>query len=398
MSVKGLIKNELNEMEASTRARQRMLRGFSAPPGSIVLFGGDPLDVNQPRYIADVVHKAILDGYTHYALGGDPEFKEAIADYYQKFGAEISDPRRQVIINSGGSTGIFQSLAAILNQGDEVLIFDPTYSAYPQVIQFLGGKIVRSPMYENDEGYFRPDLEALKEHITEKTKSLIICNPDNPTGCVFRKRELKAVADLAVDHDFVVLSDEIYQEFIWCGREHVPIISFPGMEDRTIIVMSFSKTFVWTGCRVGCVISGPKLAPYISKVPLSLGLVPGAFQRAGIVVLQKGWDFVESLRQRYDDAVEYCSKRLNNMTNISCVKPEATFYIWPDISATGLSSTEFCNKLMKEEKVRIRPGDEYGSNGKGRARLALVTPKDGLIEAMDKIERFVEQSLGDANG
>lgn len=143
---------------------------------------------------------------------------------------------------------------------------------------------------------------------------------------------MKGIADFAKDHDFVVVSDEIYQEFIWCDKPHFPIINLPDMEDRTIVVMSFSKTYVWTGCRVGCLISGQNLAPYISKIPISLGLVPGAFQRAGIVALEQGGEFVNSLYNRYKGVTEYCSKRLDDMAEISCVMPEATFYVWPDIS------------------------------------------------------------------
>jgi aminotransferase len=298
---------------------------------------------------------------------------------------------RQVLINSGGSTGIFQAFATIINPGDEVVLFDPTYSAYPNVIQYFGGKTAKSLMCEDDDGLPRPDIEALKAAITARTKAVLICNPDNPTGCVFSEGELRAIADLAVDHDFTVVSDEIYQEFIWNDKPHFPIISLPDMVDRTIVIMSFSKTYVWTGCRVGCIISGPTLAPYINRVPMSLGLVPGAFQRAGIVALKEGEDFVEYLRKRYRDAVEYCSKRIDEMPNVSCYMPEATFYLWPDISATGLGEVDFCAKLMEAEKVRIRPGDEYGVKGRGHVRIALVAPMEALVDAMDKMERFVKK-------
>jgi len=370
---------------------RRTSRGYVIPPGSIVLYGGDPRDVNQPKFIADAVYKAMLEGYTHYEMAGVPEFKRAIAEYYSKFGATVEDPVKQVIINSGGSTGIFQAFAATINPGDEVILFDPTYSAYPNVIQYFGGKVVKSLMYDDDGGLPRPDIEALKAAITDRTKALLVCNPDNPTGCVFTEGELRAIADLAVEHDFIVVSDEIYQEFIWNDKPHFPIISLPDMADRTIVIMSFSKTYVWTGCRVGCIISGPNLTPYINRVPLSLGLVSGAFQRAGIVALKEGEEFVEYLRNRYRDAVEYCSKRLDEMPSISCYMPEATFYLWPDISATGLGEVDFCSKLMEAENVMVRPGDGYGVKGKGHVRIALVTPMDALVEAMDKIERFVKK-------
>lgn len=244
-------------------------------------------------------------------------------------------------------------------------------------------------MYKNDEGYFRPDIEALKEHITDKTKALVICNPDNPTGCVFTKEELTAIADLAKDHDFAVVSDEIYTEFIWGGRKHFPIISLPDMADRTLVVMSFSKMFAWTGCRAGFIISGPELAPYVARVPLGINSMPVAFQRAAIVALKEGWDFVDYMRRQYEERMDYCTKRLNEMPNVTCVKPEATFYLFPDISGTGLSSMDFTGKIMTEERLRIVPGSAYGPRGEGHVRLALVHPMKVLVEAMDRFERFV---------
>jgi len=384
MSVKRLLKTEL----ANFKQRRRRIRTGDIPFAHI-LWGGDALDINQPKYIADAVYQAIIDGYTHYAMNGDPDFKNAIAKYYSKFGATIEDPLEQVIINSGGSTGIFQSFSALINAGDEIILFDPTYGAYPNVIQFLGGNIVKSPLMEDSSGHFRPDIEDLKERITPNTKAVLVCNPDNPTGCVYTKEELKGIADLAKDNDFVVVSDEIYQEFIWCDQPHFPIISLPDMEDRTIVVMSFSKTYVWTGCRVGCLISGPILAPYISKIPISLGLVPGAFQRAGIVALEQGGEFVNGLHKRYRETTEYCSERLNDMPKIRCVMPEATFYIWPDISGTGLTDDEFSAKLWEQQQVSVRPGSLFGEKGESRERLALVEPLNRLVDAMNRIEIFV---------
>ena len=384
MSVERLLKREL----ANFKPRRRRI-STSDGSDAHVLWGGDTLDVQLPNYIADSVYQAIMDGYTHYAMAGDPDFKQAIAKYYSKFGATIEDPVKQVIVNSGGSTGIFQSFSALINPGDEIILFDPTYSAYPNVIQFLGGKIVKSPLMEESSGQMRPNIEDLKERITPKTKAVLVCTPDNPTGCVYTKEELKSIADLAKDHDFVVVSDEIYQEFIWCDTPHFPIISLPDMEDRTIVVMSFSKTYVWTGCRVGCLISGPSLAPYISKIPISLGLVPGAFQRAGIVALEQGGDFVNRLHNRYREVTEYCSKRLDGMTGISCAMSEATFYVWPDISGTGLSDYDFSAKLWEQQQVSVRPGSLFGEMGKDRERLALVEPLDRLVDAMDRIEAFV---------
>jgi aspartate/methionine/tyrosine aminotransferase len=358
-------------------------------PGLIDLGAGDP-DFNQPKFVADAVYKAILKGYTHYSFGGESDLKQAIADYYEKW-AKIEDPLRQIIITSGASQGIFQSFAAILNHGDEVILFDPTYGGYSEPIRFFGGKIVRSPVYKNSEGYFRPDIDVLETKITSKTKAVVLCNPDNPTGCVFTEEEIRAIADLARDKGFILISDEIYPEFIWGGRKFISPLNFPGMEDRTIIVSSFSKSLAWTGCRAGFIISGPNLAPYIERVPVGITSVPVPLQKAAVVALKHGKEFIKYMRSQYLKRLEYCVKRMNEMPKVKCVFPEATYYIFPDVSTTDLKSVDFASRLAQEEKVRVVAGSVYGSMGEGHVRLALVKPLEVLADAMDRFERFVKK-------
>jgi len=383
-NVTKLVKRELAEVRVSaTRVR------VPPVPGLINLGAGDP-DFDQPKFIADAVYKAILEGYTHYSFGGEPDLKQAIGDYYSKWG-KVADPLAQVIITSGGSQGIFQAFAAVVNQGDEVILFDPTYGGYSGSIGFSGGKIVRSPMYKTPEGYFRPDIEALKTKVTPKTKALLICSPDNPTGCVFTEQEMKAMADLAKDKDFVLIADEIYTEFIWGGRKFTSPLTIPGMEDRTIIISSFSKMLAWTGCRAGFIISGPNLTPYIERVPVGINSMPVPFQKAAVVALRQGGDFMKMMRDQYEERVAYCSKRLNEMPKVKCVFPEATFYAFPDISGTGVKSADFSMRFGQEEKVRIAAGSGYGPMGEGHVRLALVEPLKTLVDAMDRFERFVKK-------
>jgi len=384
MSVTKLVRRELAEVRVSaTRVR------VEPQPGTINLGAGDP-DFDQPKFIADAVYKAILEGYTHYSFGGNPELKQAIADYYGKW-AKIGDPQAQVCITSGGSQGIFQAFAAILNPGDEVILLDPTYGGYSGPIGFFGGKIVRSPMYKTAEGYFRPDIEALKTKVTPKTKALLICSPDNPTGCVFTEQEIKAMCDLAKDNDFILIADEIYTEFVWGGRKFTSPMTIPGMEDRTMIISSFSKMMAWTGCRAGFIISGPNLAPYVERVPVGINSMPVPFQRAAVVALKQGGDFMKHMRDQYEERVAYCSKRLDEMPNVKCVYPEATFYVFPDISATGLKSADFSMRMGAEERVRMAGGSGYGPMGEGHVRIALVEPLKVLVDAMDRFERFVKK-------
>jgi len=398
MSIEGLVKKEIRGefRVSSTRLRHEV------PPDMISLGAGDP-NFLLPKYIAEVVDKAIIAGNTHYCFGGDSGLKEAIAAYYKKYGYE-ADPMTQVIIGAGGSQGIFRAYATILNPGDEVISFDPAYGGGKSPLKYFGAKLVYSPMRE-DEGLFRLDIEALKERITDKTKALYIDNPGNPTGIVYTKRELEAIADLAKDHDFVVISDEIYTEFIWGDRKHFPIITLPDMEDRTIVVMSLTKMFSWAGMRTGWIISGKKLASYIVRVPSGITAVPWPIQKGAISALADPWGFSKRMAAEYEERVDYCVKRLNEMSNIKCVKPEGTFYLFPDISSTGLKSKEFCEKLLEQEKLRLASGSSYGPVvGEGHVRLALVRPlssqtmpswfkiePEKTLEAtMDRLERFTK--------
>lgn len=358
----------------------------------ISLAAGDP-DFNQPKFIADAVMKAILNGYTHYTFDGDIEFKEAIADYYGRYGVSV-DPKSQILLTSGGSPAIFRVLGAFVNSGDEVIIMNPTFQAYARCIRYFGGEVVRAAMVKDEDGYFRPSIESIESVISERTKMLIICNPDNPTGCVYTEDELKQIAELAIEHDFLVMSDEIYTEFIWCGRRHVTLMSIPGMEDRSIVVMSFSKMFAWTGLRAGFIISSPELIGLIKRVPMGVCPIAAPIQRAGIVALREGWDFVDMMRREYLKRIEFCVERLNEIPGICCVKPEGTFYVFPDISETNLKSMDYCEKLLEAEGVAVVPGLMYGDVGEGHVRLALVKPIDVLEDVLNRIERFTRKIMG----
>jgi len=364
---------------------------FPVPPapGLINLRAGDP-DFNQPEFIADTVHDALMEGHSHYVFGGDPEFKRAIADYYSKYGVHV-DPGKQVLVTSGGSQAIFHAFAAILNPGDELIVLDPAYQGYGRPTAYFGAKMVRANMTEDERGLLRADLENVERAVTERTKALIICNPDNPNGCVYTEEELEAIAELAVERDFLVLSDEIYTEFIWGGRRHVPIIDMPGMLERTMVLASFSKTFAWTGCRAGYIIAGPELMGLISSVPIGICPVPVAFQKAGIQALRRGWGFVEEMRRAYEKRIDLCVKRMKEIPGVRCPRPEGTFYIFPDISELGVTSADFVEGLLREEKLRVVPGTQYGSVGEGHVRLALVRPLEILMEAMDRFERYVRK-------
>jgi len=356
--------------------------------GLINLGAGDP-DFDQPEFINKAVYDAMVDGHTHYSFTGEPDFKEAIAKYYEKYGVEI-DPKTQVLITSGGSQAIFQSFAAILDPGDELIVFDPAYTGYNSPIAYFGAKMVRAKQYKDKEGHFRPDFANLEAVITDKTKAILFCTPDNPTGTVWTKDELKKLAEISVKHDIVIISDEIYTEFIWGGKKHETIIDLPGMWERTIVLMSFSKTFAWTGCRAGYMIAGPEMTKVLAAVPVGICSMPVPFQKAAIVALEKGWGFVEEMRNEYKKRIDYMVERLNTIEGVKCAYPQGAFYVFPDISELGIPSMKFVMDFFKQEKVRCAPGAGYGEMGEGHIRFALVKPVEDLAEVCDRLERFVK--------
>ncbi len=386
MDVAKFAKKELLNIGGGAATRARV-----APrPGMINLGAGDP-DFNQPEFINKAVYDAMRAGYTHYAFGGDPEFKEAIADYYKKYGVTV-DPETQVEIESGGSQAIFRAFGTILNPGDEFIIMDPAYQGYNQPAAYFGAKLTRAKLTKDSRsGLLRPDMENIKDAITGKTKGLLICNPDNPVGTVYTEEELRGISDIAVDEDIVVISDEIYTEFVWGDNEFVPIINMPGMWERTMVLMSFSKTFAWTGCRAGYIIAGPEFMKLISGVPVGICGMPVAFQKAGIVALKKGWDFVDAMRREYKKRIEYMVPRLNEIEGVSCPYPEGAFYLWADISELGVPSMKFALDFFQEENVRIAPGSQYGPGGEGHIRFALVRPIEDLEESSNRLERFIKK-------
>ena len=368
----------------------------------ISLGAGDP-NFLLPKYIADALNQSVLDGYTHYCFGGDPELKVAISNYYKKYGYE-ADPNSQVSITTGGSMSIFTIYAAVLNAGDEAIAFDPAYGGGSRAPGYFGVKTIFAPLEKGDGGSFRFNEESLKNAITDKTKVLYMENPGNPSGIVYSEKEMKTIADLAIDHDFVVLSDETYTEFIWADKPHFPLITLPGMENRTLVAMALTKMFAWAGMRTGWIITGPEMAPYVSRAPSSS--VSWPIQKGAIAALNGPRDFIEGMKKEYEERIDYSVKRLNEMPGVVCKKPEGAFYIFPDITGTGLGSNEFVQKLMQEEEIRTVSGAGYGvGNGEGNVRLSMICPMKNqtmpswlkvnentcLEAAMDRMENFCKK-------
>jgi len=386
MGIEKFAKKEVQELMRMAGSSTRASVG--PIPGLINLGAGDP-DFNQPEFVNKAVYEAMRAGQTHYSFSGEPDFKEAIAEYYKKYGVTV-DPKTQVLITSGGSQAIFQAFGAILDPGDEILIMDPAYQGYNQPAAYFGAKLTRARQVKDKKGIFRPDFRNIENAITPKTKAILICNPDNPSGTVWTKKELEKLADIANRKDVIVIADEIYTEFVWGDRKHQTIIDINGMWEKTMVLMSFSKTFAWTGCRAGYIIAGPELMKAVNGVPVGICSVPVPFQKAAVKALHDGWDFVDEMRQTYKKRIDYMVGRLNEIKGIDCPYPEGAFYLFPDISELGVPSQKFAMDFFMQEKVRCAPGTQYGQASEGHVRFALVAPMKNLEETCARLERFVK--------
>lgn len=376
----------LREMEPSLI--RRLAAALLTLRDAIVLAGGDP-DFPTPSHIVEAAVKALREGMTHYTpTQGIPQLREAIAGYYRRFGLEVN-PEKEVIVTPGSQQALYLTLACTVESGDEVLIPDPSYLVYVPTVRFLGGRPVRFPL--RSEG-FHLDLEELKSKITDKTKIIILCSPNNPTGTVLTEEELRGVADLAEENDLLIISDEIYSEFIWEGRRHVSIASLPGMRVRSVVIVSFSKTFAMTGWRLGYLIAEGGLVEEMLKIQGNMVLCPAAHvQVAGVAALTGPWEPVRRMAEEYRRRREFMARRLDGIEGVACPKPEGAFYLFPDISEISQSSVEFCRGLMKEKEVAIVPGSAFGLLGEGHVRIPLVKPIEVLEEAARRIEAYIEE-------
>ncbi len=351
--------------------------------------GGDP-DFDTPGHITDALKKAIAEGKTHYPPPhGLPDLRSAIAEYHGKH--DVDWEAGDVTVTAGSGVSLFASTAGTVNPGEEVVLLEPYFMAYSDLVEYIGAREVGVPLDE-DEG-FRLDIEALNERVTGKTKMIVLCNPNNPSGTVFTKEELKGIADVAIDEDLLVLSDEVYCEFVWDGREHTTIASLPGMRERTIISSSFSKTFAMTGWRLGYVIAEKNLTSRIQKIPL--GYRTNTFvQIAGVAAMQGSWEPVKAMAEEYDRRRRFMVPRLSEIEGINCHNPEGAFYLFPNIGGPSMGSEEFCESLLKEKKILARPGTAFGVTGESHMRIPLIKPVEVLEEIAQSIEEHARKITG----
>ena len=350
---------------------------------------GEP-DFDTPWHIREAAIYSLEKGRTGYTSNlGLPKLRDAISDYVGKNFGVGYDSRTEIIVTVGVSEAIDLALRALVNPGDEVLYHEPCYVSYSPSIVLAHGVPVAVPTFARDQ--FRLTAAELEKKITGASKVLMMNFPCNPTGATQSRAELEKIAALCIRHNLVVLTDEIYSELTYDGAQHVSIASLPGMRERAIFLHGFSKAFAMTGFRIGYACAPSVFTEAMMKIHQYGILCAGTTaQDAAIEALEQGAADVETMRQEYELRRNFVVQSFNDM-GLECFKPLGSFYVFPKIAGTGLSSQEFSVRLLKEKSVAVVPGTAFGPNGEGFVRACYATGFDQLKIAMTRIAEFVQE-------
>ena len=371
--------------EAAARARALEAEGRSI----IHLEIGEP-DFDTPAHVRAAAKKALDEGVTHYPpFAGLPDLRAAIAeDSTVRKGFPV-DPS-QVFVTVGGKGVMVYAILALVDPGDEVIVPDPGYPIYESITRFIGGTPVPIPIrMEND---FRLDVDELATLITPRTKLLVINSPANPTGGVLTPNDIERIAELAIRHDLTVLADEIYARILYDGAEHLSIASLPGMAERTIVLDGFSKTFAMTGWRLGYAVVPQALIKAYGTLIINTISGATAFAQAGAVEALRGpQDDVDAMVVEFRGRRDLVVDGLNAIPGVRCIKPRGAFYVFPEISGTGLTGAELAHRLLHEAGVCVLAGTAFGGIGTNHIRISYANSRENLTEALQRIDAFVRE-------
>ncbi|MDQ6857854.1 MAG: aminotransferase class I/II-fold pyridoxal phosphate-dependent enzyme [Chloroflexota bacterium] len=355
-------------------------------PGVISLGVGEP-DFITPDAFRDAAVRSITEGKTQYTSNyGLLALREAIAAHTSKLRGIDYDPRSEILVSVGVSEAVDLALRATLNEGDEVIVADPSYVAYVPAIVLAGG--IPVPVPTEEENAFRLMPDDVQRAITPRTRAILLGFPNNPTGGVLEAEDVRGIAALAREHDLLVYSDEIYDRLVY-GTEHRSILDEPGMKERTVYLAGFSKAYAMTGWRVGYACAPAEVIEQMMKIhQYTVMCVPTAAQYAALEAMRNGEADVQRMVAEYDKRRKRMFGRFNAM-GLHCFEPRGAFYCFPNVTSTGLSDAEFCERLLNEEKVVVVPGNAFGERGIGHVRACYASSMDKIDEACDRIERFV---------
>ncbi|MCQ5376708.1 MAG: pyridoxal phosphate-dependent aminotransferase [Candidatus Methanomethylicia archaeon] len=349
---------------------------------------GEP-DFDTPEHIKEYAKEALDAGITHYTPNvGLPILLEAISQKLKRENGIDADPASNIMVTVGGNQAFLLAISTFLRQGDEVIIPSPHFVTHSASVQLAGGVPVEVPCYA--EFGYRPRTEDLGKAITPRTRCIIINSPNNPTGSVLGKGDLEEIADLAVDHDLKVISDEVYETLIYDGLRHESIGALNGMESKTITVNSFSKAYAMTGWRLGYVVADKDTISKMAKFQMYLAACPVSFAQyaaAKAINDERSRSHIETMRSEYQRRRDYISSRLDAIDGIEVTKPSGAFYIFPEV--VGKDDLEFSESLLKNKHVAVVPGSTFGKAGKGHIRCAYTLPIPALEKAMNRLEDFM---------
>ena len=368
-------------------------------PDAISLSVGQP-DFDTPEHIVEAGQKALAEGYTRYAPAlGLAELREAIAGKVWRDNGIDIDPQKEAIVTAGAVEGLLLILMAVLDPGAEVILPDPGYTNFEGIVRVINGMPVRVPVYE--ENGFRLEAVEVEKAISERTRVMIVNSPANPTGAVLHRADLESLAELALRHNLLLISDEAYEAFLYDDLEHTSIGSFPGVKEHVASVYTLSKTYAMTGWRIAYVVGPQWLINQMHKMQEDVvSCVTTFVQHAAVAALEGPQDCVHRMVAEFDRRRKFMVEAINEIEGIRCLEPQGAFYLFPNISALGRSSSDVAVSLLETSKVVCVPGTAFGPRGEGYLRISYGASMDDLEEGVRRIRDGVRQiqSLGATGG
>ena len=380
--------SRISSPDATIRTR---MQEIAATLDDVVAMGpGDP-DLPTPKHIIEAAKKALDDGWTHYTPPpGDIRLRRAVATMIEETRGVRYDPANDVIVTLGAEEGVYMAMLTLINAGDEVLTPNHRFTTYDWAIEMSGGKLVSYPTIIS--GGFQLNIDEIRSRITERTKVIVVVSPDNPTGGVATVGELTDIARLAIEHDLLVISDEIYSKFVYDGRQHHSIVSLPGMQERSLLIDGFSKCYAMTGWRVGFMCGPSDYMRAIIEVKHTLSIcTPAVSQAAAIAALEGPQDCIDEMRAIYDARRHELLGALSDM-GLEFIYPAGAFYVYVDVTSTGMSASQFCLRLLQDTGIMIAPGTLFSPDeGERYIRMSMLVPSDRLTGALERMEAAIKR-------
>jgi aspartate aminotransferase len=352
---------------------------------------GEP-DFDTPANVVEAGIEALRQGWTHYApSAGLPELRQALAEYVSRTrGVKVTSD--EVVVVPGGKPIIFFTILALIDEGDEVIFPNPGFPIYESMIHYVGGRAVPIPLREDRD--FSLDVNELASLISDRTRLIILNSPHNPTGGVLQRRELEQIAEIIGDRNLMILSDEIYSRLLFDGGQHFSIMSVPGMQERTILLDGFSKTYAMTGWRMGYGVMRPDLAGHVTRLMTNSNSCTASFtQVAGIEAIRGEQSSVDHMRGEFQRRRDMFVTGLNNIKGFSCRMPKGAFYVFPNITKTGWKSKPLADTLLEQAGVAALSGTAFGEFGEGYLRFSVANSIEHLQQALDRIDQWTKKNL-----